>query len=229
MNFNPVVDDAVLLLAPGFKALSLIISRPDGQWHDRQAGALALAKAVDSIRSAPDWADAHLAAWAETFRAFGAKPQRTPCSAQGLRDRVVKTGTLGSINPVVDLYNSISLKFAVPVGGENCRAYKGNARLVIADGNETFDTLKNGENHVETPEVGEVVWRDDIGVTCRRWNWRQGLRTRLDETATEMWFVLESLPEMPLSALEQAGAELLLGLRQLFGEIESATVFLERR
>ena len=54
-----------------------------------------------------------------------------------------------------------------------------------------------------------MVWRDDLGVTCRRWNWRQGVRTRLDASARRMWFILESLPEMPLAALHEAGGLLL--------------------
>ena len=61
---------------------------------------------------------------------------------------------------------------------------------------------------MEYPEPGEVIWRDDIGVTCRRWNWRQGVRTRLDSGAQTMWFILESLPAMPLSALHEAGERL---------------------
>ncbi len=58
-----------------------------------------------------------------------------------------------------------------------------------------------------------MVWRDDLGVTCRRWNWRQGVRTRLDASAQRMWFILESLPEMPLAALHEAGGLLLDELR----------------
>ncbi|MDI5754487.1 hypothetical protein MJL79_30330, partial [Salmonella enterica subsp. enterica serovar Montevideo] len=41
----------------------------------------------------------------------------------------------------VDLYNAVSLRYAVPVGGENSAAYCGSPRLVFADGSETFDTL----------------------------------------------------------------------------------------
>ncbi|MBF3216296.1 hypothetical protein HKT45_34070, partial [Pseudomonas aeruginosa] len=47
----------------------------------------------------------------------------------------------------------------------------------------------------------------------RRWNWRQGVRTRLDASARRMWFILESLPEMPLAALHEAGGLLLDELR----------------
>ena len=60
-----------------------------------------------------------------------------------------------------------------------------------------------------------MVWRDDRGVTCRRWNWRQGVRTRLSAEAERMWFITESLPAMPLAALHAAGDELIAGLRQM--------------
>jgi DNA/RNA-binding domain of Phe-tRNA-synthetase-like protein len=67
----------------------------------------------------------------------------------------------------------------------------------------------------ESPEPGEVVWRDDAGVTCRRWNWRQGVRTRLSIEQTQMWFVLERLPAMPLEALQHAGDMLEQGIQQM--------------
>ena len=151
------------------------------------------------------------AAWDEAPRREG---ETYPCSAQALRKRVLKEGSLPAIDPVVDIYNAISIRYAVPVGGENLAAYRGEPRLAIARGDEPFDTLKSAEPVVEYPEPGEVIWRDDIGVTCRRWNWRQGVRTRLDSGAQTMWFILESLPAMPLSALHEAG-ERLVGYLQL--------------
>lgn len=120
------------------------------------------------------WAQAHLDAWDEVFKAFGAKPKRTPCSASALRKRVLKDGSLPPLDPVVDIYNAISIRYAIPVGGENLAAYSGAPRLTIAEGSEPFDTVKEGQPAVEYPDAGEVIWRDDIGVTCRRWNWRQG-------------------------------------------------------
>jgi DNA/RNA-binding domain of Phe-tRNA-synthetase-like protein len=124
------------------------------------------------------------------------------------------------IDPVVDLYNAVSLRYAIPVGGENLAAYVGTPRLTLADGNELFDTVKEGLPAHESPEPGEVVWRDDIGVTCRRWNWRQGTRTRLSVESQQMWFILESLPEMPLTALQEAGEMLIKGLQDMMPEAE---------
>jgi DNA/RNA-binding domain of Phe-tRNA-synthetase-like protein len=221
----PSIASGITALAPGFRALSISVNA--SRIVNASFAEQTLSEACRHVTTGgPEWADAHLAAWAEVFRQFGAKPQRTPCSADALRKRVLKTGSLPSIDPIVDLYNAISLQYAVPVGGENFASYIGMPRLAIADGTEEFDTMKDGAPARETPEHGEVVWRDDVGVTCRRWNWRQGVRTRLGADATQMWFVLESLPEMPLTALHQAGEQLVQGLGVLMPDaaIESRLI-----
>lgn len=210
----PVLDAEIATLAPGFRALSISVEAAPITQPQVAADAMLEACAVVTA-GGPAWAEAHLAAWADTFRLFRAKPQRTPCSAEALRKRVLRDGTLPSIDPVVDLYNAISLQFAVPVGGENLAAYVGPPRLTVADGTELFDTMKEGAPANESPDKGEVIWRDDVGVTCRRWNWRQGVRTRLDCTATRMWFVLEALPSMPGEALQAAGDALIDGLQKM--------------
>ncbi|PTM87781.1 hypothetical protein C7449_11330 [Mycoplana dimorpha] len=73
----------------------------------------------------------------------------------------------------------------------------------------------NGEAVIENPASGEVIWRDNVGVTCRRWNWRQGTRTRLDYASSRMWFILESLETMPEAALDEASEMLVSGLNAL--------------
>ena len=211
---SPSIDPSVSALAPDFTALSILVQaapvlRP-------QVGEEALAQACrDVLQDDFPWAEAHLTQWAEMFKHFGAKPKRTPCSADALRKRVQRDGSLAAIDPIVDLYNAVSIRFAIPVGGENVAAYVGNPRLTRADGNEPFDVYKEGVLSHESPEPGEVVWRDDAGVTCRRWNWRQGVRTRLSIEQTQMWFVLERLPAMPLEALQHAGDMLEQGIQQM--------------
>lgn len=226
LSVHPSIDPAVFTLAPGFRAMSIVVeaaplTRPE-------VASEALKSACQQVLNDDAvWADAHLAAWAEVFKAFGAKAKRTPCSAEALRKRVLRDGALPAIDPVVDLYNAISIRYALPVGGENIAAYAGAPRLVIADGSERFDTVKEGEVVYESPEPGEVIWRDDEGVTCRRWNWRQGVRTRLDASARQMWFILESLPAMPLSALQQASDDLVTGLQQMMPGVQVSATLIE--
>ncbi|MFW0700246.1 B3/4 domain-containing protein [Pantoea sp. R13S299] len=226
LSVHPSIDPAVFALAPGFRAMSIVVEATPITRPEIASEALKSA-CQQVVNDDAAWADAHLAGWAEVFKAFGAKAKRTPCSAEALRKRVLRDGALPAIDPVVDLYNAISIRYALPVGGENIAAYAGTPRLVIADGSEHFDTVKEGEVVYESPEPGEVIWRDDEGVTCRRWNWRQGVRTRLDASARQMWFILESLPAMPLTALQQASDDLVSGLQQMMPDAQITATLIE--
>jgi len=154
-----------------------------------------------------------VAQWREAFRAFGAKPQRTRPSVEALLRRV-ETG-LPRIDRITDAYNAVSIACLLPIGGEDLARYEGPARLVRATGDEDFDTTADGQPAIEHPEPGEVVWRDDRGVTCRRWNWRQCVRTRITHSTTTAMFVLDGLGALGVGGLRAAEAELTESLARL--------------
>lgn len=52
-------------------------------------------------------------------------------------------------------------------------------------------------------------------MTCRRWNWRQGPRTRIDDATVDAFFLLEALDPMTGDELRAAGAELAESLAKL--------------
>lgn len=213
MPLHPIIDPEIFTLRPDFTALSLSVEngRNTASTPDSEAQ---LAQAIASLEGNP-WAEAHLEAWREAYRAFGAKPKRTPSSAEALRKRALKDGQMRPLSAVVDLYNAISLRSAVPVGGEDATSYDGIPHLCRATGSEPFHTTVDGQPVVEAPDPGEVIWCDNTGVTCRRWNWRQGPRTQITEGSQDMWFVLERLDPMPIEALRQAGEDLIVGLHRL--------------
>jgi DNA/RNA-binding domain of Phe-tRNA-synthetase-like protein len=212
-SFTPSVSSGIFELRPDYRALSIVAEGV--QNADRHRASDEIIETVRGAKPWPTWGDAHLDAWRAAYRAFGAKPQRTPSSVEALAKRLQGDGQLPTINAVVDLYNAVSVRFAVPIGGENIAAYVGEPLLKRATGRETFDTVKDGSPCSETVPAGEVVWADERGVTCRRWNWRQGLRTRIDLATTRMWFVLDCLEPMPVSALLEAGDLLAATLRKL--------------
>ncbi|MFD9792889.1 B3/4 domain-containing protein [Streptomyces sp. NPDC059070] len=203
------VSDEVYALAPGFTHVAVeargLVNGPS----DAASSAL-LDEAAGRLRArlgtlAPH-EDPHMAAWRAAYTAFGAKPSRTRNSAEALARRALADGGLPRVNRLVDVYNAISVARLVPVGGEDPDHIAGPMRLVRAAGDEPFPTVAGGEAAVEHPEPGEVVWRDDEGVTCRRWNWRQGVRTRLTEESVNALFLLEGMGEH--AGLEEAAAEL---------------------
>lgn len=225
-TFTPKIDPAIWALRPDFVALSVLVRHGRNGPSDEVSDALLAEACRAAVSDGPPWAEAHLDAWREAYRAFGAKPQRTPCSAEALRRRAIRDGAVPTINRLVDVYNTLSLRFAVPIGGEDLAAYDGAPRLTVAAGGEPFETVKDGAPSVEPVDRGEVVWRDARGVTCRRWNWRQSPRTRLDLPTTEMWFVVERLAPMPLDALHAVGEELVRAVQALAPDarIEVATL-----
>ena len=210
MTFSPSVSPEIFALRPDYRALSIVVTNAKCGPSDDESQA-SLLSACAQLDAAP-WADAHLESWREAYRAFGAKPQRTPCSAEALRKRAQRDGSLPLLNAAVDLYNAISLRFALPIGGEDIAGYQGSPILVRARGDEVFETVQDGAPREEHPEPGEVIWRDERGVTCRRWNWRQGVRTRIEDSSIAMWFVLERLDPMPIEALYEAGDQLIQSL-----------------
>ena len=166
--------------------------------------------------------DPHVAAWRAAFSAFGAKPSKYPCSAEALAARVLKGGTLPRVNVLVDLYNAVSVRTLTPVGGEDLDHLQGALRLTIAAGDEAFDGPDGA------PRPGEIVWRDDAGVTCRRWNWRQGVRTRLTDATTRAFFVFDRLPGLDESGLEDAAARLESLLKARWSRCTTRRIRLDR-
>ncbi|MER9832252.1 phenylalanine--tRNA ligase beta subunit-related protein [Mesorhizobium sp. M0134] len=176
MSFTPLVAPEIKARYPDFHLISIVVRNAEIDVPDAQALNDTIAAAEQAALRDDAQRDAHLAAWAVAYEAFGTKANRTPCSAAALLKRVRKDGSLPRISPLVDAYNAVSVLYGVPIGGEDLDLYQGVPRLLIAKGAEPFDTIQQGEMVTEHPEPGEVIWCDDAGVTCRRWNWRQGRR-----------------------------------------------------
>jgi DNA/RNA-binding domain of Phe-tRNA-synthetase-like protein len=211
MTLTLTVSDEVRALVPGFTHVAIeahgLLNGPSTE----ESSALledAARRLATRLEGRAPHEDPHMVAWRAAYTAFGSKPSRTRNSAEALAKRALADGGLPRINLLVDLYNAISVAHLIPVGGEDLGLIQGGMRLVRATGEEDFVTAAGGEEVVEHPDAGEIVWCDDAGVTCRRWNWRQGPRTRLTEDSTSAVFLLESLAPMPVPEVEAAGAEL---------------------
>lgn len=211
MTLQLTVSDEVRALAPGFTHVAVeaygLVNGPSS--NDSSALLDDAARRLEArLAGRAPHEDPHMSAWREAYTAFGAKPSRTRNSAEALARRALADGGLPRINALVDLYNAISVAHLIPVGGEDADRVRGGMRLVRATGAEPFTTTAGGEESVERPEPGEVVWCDDEGVTCRRWNWRQGVRTRLTEKTVNALFLLEGMGPAANGGIEAAAAEL---------------------
>jgi DNA/RNA-binding domain of Phe-tRNA-synthetase-like protein len=129
--------------------------------------------------------------WRETYKSFDVNPKRVLNSCESLLNRVLKDCEIPTINPIVDIYNYISLKYLLPIGAENWDSLKSDLALKYSLGSEGFDTRDNSETVVTFPKIGEIVWADSLGTTCRCWNWRQCTRTQINKETRNMYFVID--------------------------------------
>ncbi|GMR22442.1 MAG: phenylalanine--tRNA ligase beta subunit-related protein [Acidobacteriota bacterium] len=168
----------------------------------------------EQVDSPAALADPRLLAWEEAHRKFGSDPERFPPSIQALLSRVTAEPNLPFINSVVALFNTISLKHVVPCGGDDVDRVDGDLVLGRADGNESFVAL--GSQESESPEPGEVIYFDDgsNNVLCRRWNWRNGDRTKIEETSKRLVINVDGLPPTTPEMVRDARDELAELLRE---------------
>jgi len=145
--------------------------------------------------------------WRKAYSAFGGKPKENRSSVENLYRAVLQGNDLRHINKLVDIYNLISLKHMLPVGGEDIDKIQGAIQLTFAGANEPA-LLLLGDKEARPPHQGEVIYKDSLSAICRRWNWREADRTKLSEQTKNCILVIEGLPPAAKSDVENATREL---------------------
>lgn len=136
--------------------------------------------------------NAVISVWRDAFQKFKTK-KGARSSIEALLKRVKGGKALATINPLVDLYNVISLKYALPCGGEDMDTFVGDVHLTKAIGDEAFITL--GSDVSAPPYENEIIYKDDMGAICRCWNWRESVRTMLTEKTSNAFLCLELIDD----------------------------------
>lgn len=166
--------------------------------------------------------------WRNAFHLFGAKPKKHRSSVENLYRMTLEGRELRSINRVVDIYNYVSLKHMVPVGGDDLAGVEGDILLKFAAGDEPFIPLGSGES--QKAKKGEVIYTDRRDVLCRRWNWRECEKTKMTEKTQDVLLVSEGLPPVTQEEIDHIAAEMIGMIRQYCGgESEVAVLGINRR
>ena len=135
---------------------------------------------------------ASLSAWRSVFRSFGIDPTQYRSAAEALLRRLTKKGDIPSINTLVDIGNLVSIRYALPVAVFDTQTLQGPVTVHFAQGIERYTTL--GQDEVEHPEVGEVIFSDETGlVIARRWCWRQSEQSAAQASTSNAIITIEAL------------------------------------
>jgi len=157
--------------------------------------------------------------WRTAFTKLGISGSKFPSSIESMARRVLKGDPFPKINPLVDLYNSVSLKFLVPMGGHDLDTIEGNIHLRFAEGWEPFTPLGSGET-VVVPK-GELVYSDDREVLTRNWVWRQCDKDKATEKTKNIFIPIDVLGEVG----RERADEIILELSRLIPMYLGGTLF----
>ena len=203
------VDPALFQTFPEL-TIGVVIATGIDNRRGGEPAASFLREQVDAARNtwSPDRleTDLRIASWRTAYRSFGAKPKKHRCSVENAIRMILDGAAFPSINQAVDVYNAISLKRGVPVGGDDLDRIAGDIVLTFAKGGERFIPL-NGTDSMP-PKQGEVIYRDDEDVLCRRWNWRECDKSKMTLDSTNLCFVVEGLPPVSGEEVERISSEL---------------------
>ncbi|MGV3010676.1 B3/B4 domain-containing protein [Streptococcus thoraltensis] len=123
-------------------------------------------------------------------------------SIEALLKRVDSGKPVSTINPLVDIYNSASLRYALPVGAEDIDTFQGDLKLTITDGGDEFYLIGDDEN--KPTLAGELAYIDDAGAVCRCFNWRDGERTMITDNTKNAFLVIELVDSTKEDSLREA-------------------------
>lgn len=155
--------------------------------------------------------------WRERFTAMGVSGKEFPCSAEALLRRALKGGEPFSINPLVDWYNTISLRYSVPAGGFDLAQVAGALELRLSRPGDQFLAL-DADEPLDVPP-GEVSYAAGQTILTRHFVWRQARTGLIGPATREVFLVSEVLGEVGREVAEAVLAAFRDGLRAHFGVV----------
>ncbi len=130
--------------------------------------------------------------WRERMQAAGFPAKKFPSSIEAMLRRCLKGGEPFSINPLVDLYNIVSLRHLVPAGGFDVDELENEVlELRLTRAGDTFHALDSDD--VEDVPPGEIAYCTGSDVLTRHFVWRQSRRALLTPETTRAIFMAEVL------------------------------------
>lgn len=165
-----------------------------------------------------------IAAWRRAYRAFGIKKTSYRSSVERLVKNVLAGRSLPRINPFVDAYNAVSLAHVMPLGADDVARVQGDLAFRYSRTGDEFLDMASGaadERQPDPPKAGEVVYADDEKILCRRWNWRQDIRSLVTALTTRAVVTVQFNGEGDLDA---AVADLEELIRRFAGGTATTTI-----
>ena len=128
--------------------------------------------------------------------------RRFPASAEALVALFQRKGLIPTINPVVDIYNCVSLETRLSLGAHDVAKISGDITLRLTAGGERFVPL--GQSESETIGAGEYCYMDGSGEVLCRLEHRQCERTKVVADTASAFYIIQGNANTGHATLEHA-------------------------
>lgn len=146
-------------------------------------------------------------------------------SVEILIKKIVKGEKINIVNKLADIYRYVSLKYLIPIGGFDLSQTVGDVELAVSDGTDFLVPAGKGEK--EKAKKGEIIYRDDIEVLCRKWNWKYAYKTRVSQKSKNAIIFIDGIPPLKKEEVKKALDEL-NSLIPMFCKGETASFILSK-
>lgn len=159
--------------------------------------------------------DPVLAGFRALHDAVGRSNRRFPSSAEALVGLFLRKGVVPSVNPLVDLYNGVSLTTRLSLGAHDLAHVIGDITLRFTTGAERFVPL--GAVDPEPISPGEYCYIGGSGEVLCRLEHRQCERTKVTTATTDCFYILQGNVDTSRELIESTLARLVALTKQFCG------------
>ncbi|MDD3647186.1 MAG: phenylalanine--tRNA ligase beta subunit-related protein [Candidatus Dojkabacteria bacterium] len=147
-----------------------------------------IAETMDQFSSGAVKSLPQIKSWRRVFKELGLNREFLP-SHEALLTRVISKGELPDINPLVNIYNIISLKYLIPIGGHDTDKAP-VIRIDETTGEESFQVM-NSEEVLEV-EKGELAYISGNKILTRNFVWRQSDTSKTDVQTQNVFIPIDN-------------------------------------
>jgi len=145
----------------------------------------------------------------------GAPNRKNLSASENLYRLLSKKGDIPRINLLVDIYNTISIKYKLALGAHDWDQIDGNVHLRFTDGTEKYIPL--GDTEPKTIHAGEYSYIDDSNEIICYLDVKQIDKTKVTLDTKNIFLVVQGNANTPFIYVENAVTELLFLIKRYCG------------
>lgn len=150
----------------------------------------------------------------DAFKKLDINPNKFMSSIEAMLTRVSKNKGLPNISPIVDIGNTVSLKYIVPLGAHDIETLDGDINVRLSKCGDIFIPL--GCEESEVLEEGELIYSVGDRVRTRRWIWRQSEQGKITNESKNIFFPIDGFSDKNYDGVIEARDELACLLKEIF-------------